>query len=73
MFGISGLVLLENYISQEHHDWLIQKIDVEPWDTSMKRRVQHYGYQYDYKARRVTADAYLGPLPTWLNRIAAQL
>ena len=73
MFGISGLILLEDYISQEHHDWLIERIDAEVWDTSLKRRVQHYGYRYDYKARRVDPNQFLGPLPSWLERIANQI
>ncbi len=73
MFGISGLIYLSDYISNVHHDWLIEKVDQQPWDTSMKRRVQHFGYRYDYRARRVTADLYLGVLPGWLDRIAKQL
>ena len=72
MFGITGLIYLENYISQPHHDWLIEQIDGQEWDTRMKRRVQHYGYRYDYKARRVTPEMYLGALPKWLMRIANQ-
>ena len=73
MYDISGLIYLPNYISEEHHSWLINQIDQETWDTSLKRRVQHYGYRYDYKARQVTADLYLGDLPPWLGRIAQQL
>jgi alkylated DNA repair dioxygenase AlkB len=73
MYGISGLIYLPEYISFQHHDWLIEQIDGQSWDTSMKRRVQHYGYRYDYKARKVTEDMYLGQLPAWLNRIALQL
>lgn len=73
MYTISGLIFLPNYISQHHHDWLLEQIDAQPWDTTLKRRVQHYGYRYDYKARRVSAEQYLGQLPDWLARIASQL
>ena len=73
MYGISGLIYLQDYISPQHHEWLINQIDSQTWDTSMKRRVQHYGYRYDYKARQITSDMYLGELPAWLNRIARQL
>ena len=73
MFGISGLIYLPEYISQQHHDWLQERIDAQTWDATMRRRVQHYGYRYDYKARRVTPDMHLGPLPNWLERIADQL
>ena len=73
MYGISGLLYLPEYISAQHHDWLLDQLDAQPWDTTLKRRVQHYGYRYDYKARRVTPDMYLGELPDWLARIAKQL
>jgi alkylated DNA repair dioxygenase AlkB len=73
MYGISGLIYLPEYISSQHHDWLIEQIDSQPWDASMKRRVQHYGYRYDYKARTVSPELHLGELPRWLNRIAWQL
>lgn len=73
MYGISGLIYLSDYISTQHHDWLIETIDQATWDTTLKRRVQHYGYRYDYKARKVSKDMYLGKLPSWLQRIAEQL
>jgi alkylated DNA repair dioxygenase AlkB len=28
--------------------------------------VQHYGWRYDYRERRVTEEMRLGPLPDWL-------
>lgn len=52
---------------------LLGHIDSSPWRNDLKRRVQHYGYRYDYKARRVTAESYLGPLPAWLGALAARL
>jgi alkylated DNA repair dioxygenase AlkB len=73
MFGITGLLYIPQYISAEHHDFLIQTIDAQPWRTDLARRTQHYGYVYDYRARRVDPSMYLGELPGWLQRIAAQL
>lgn len=48
-------------------------LDAGEWNTELKRRVQHFGYRYDYKARAVTADAYLGKLPAWLEIFAERL
>ena len=31
MFGISGLLYIPHYISQPHHDFLIETIDAQPW------------------------------------------
>ena len=73
MYTINGLIYLPQYISPTHHDWLLDQIDKQTWDTGLQRRVQHYGYRYDYKARKVTPEMYLGELPEWLGRIARQL
>ena len=34
---------------------------------------QHYGWLYDYKARAITPDMHVGPLPDWLARLAKKL
>lgn len=48
-------------------------LDAGEWNTALKRRVQHFGYRYDYKARAITSDAYLGKLPAWLEIFAERL
>lgn len=48
-------------------------LDAGEWNTELKRRVQHFGYRYDYKARAITADAYQGKLPAWLEIFAERL
>lgn len=70
---IPGLSYIPEYISQQEEVELIRTIDAQPWITELKRRVQHYGYRYDYKARSVTPESYLGPLPEWLSSYADQL
>ncbi|MBL8596335.1 MAG: alpha-ketoglutarate-dependent dioxygenase AlkB [Devosia sp.] len=52
---------------------LLAQIGALPWRDDLRRRVQHYGYRYDYKARRVTRDSYLGPLPEWLATLVGGL
>ena len=47
---ILGLKYIEEYITVEQEDKLIKLIDSNPRITDLKRRVQHYGYKYDYKA-----------------------
>ena len=70
---IEGLEYISDFISYEQEQALITQIDQQPWLNDLKRRVQHYGYKYDYKARAVTDDAYLGALPTWLMPIIQKL
>lgn len=70
---IPGLLYKANYIAHAQEAELIRIIDTQPWITDLKRRVQHYGYRYDYKARNVTKSSHLGPLPNWLMAYCQQL
>lgn len=71
--NISGLIYISDFISVQEQDFLLAQIDQQRWLTDLKRRVQHYGYKYDYKARTVGNDAYLGPLPYWLESLSKKL
>ena len=73
MFGISGLLYIPAYITSDEEASLIKTINKQAWNNTLSRRVQHYGYRYDYKARTVSADMYLGTLPKWLSDLAIQL
>ena len=68
-----GLTYLEDYILEDEADRLVQEIDAAPWRTDLKRRVQHYGYRYDYKARQARREDYLGPLPELFQQLAERL
>jgi len=70
---IKGLRYVKNFISSEREQDLITKIDSLPWQNVLKRRVQHYGYRYDYKLRKTTENLYLGPLPDFLEDLAQTL
>ncbi|WP_339106767.1 alpha-ketoglutarate-dependent dioxygenase AlkB [Roseovarius rhodophyticola] len=68
-----GLTYLENYIQDEEAERLVREIDATPWRTDLKRRVQHYGYRYDYKARQARREDFLGPLPDLFQHLAERL
>jgi hypothetical protein len=36
------------FISKEQEKELMAEINERKWNTSLKRRTQHYGYQYSY-------------------------
>ena len=71
--AIRGLQYIEDYIDERQHDWLLDHIDKQPWLDDLKRRVQHYGFKYDYKARKVNLDMRIGELPEWLKRFSDKL
>lgn len=64
---IPGLKYIAEYITMEQENKLMELIDNRPWITELKRRVQHYGYKYDYKSRSINQSYYLGSLPEWLQ------
>ena len=68
-----GLRYIPEYITQGEHDELLELIDRQIWREELKRRVQHYGYKYDYKKRAVDRSMYLGELPDWLLSIGRKL
>lgn len=59
------------FLTQSEAERLLEFVDSRPWNAGMKRRVQHYGWAYDYKAARVSPDSYLGPLPEPFLALAA--
>ncbi|MGV1956172.1 alpha-ketoglutarate-dependent dioxygenase AlkB [Agrobacterium sp. 22-214-1] len=68
-----GIVYFDGFLSPEEEAVVAHRLDADVWSTELKRRVQHFGYRYDYKARAVTAEAYFGPLPPWLGVFAERL
>lgn len=70
---ISGLHYIPDFITVDEERALVKEIDQQPWLTDLKRRVQHYGYKYDYKARSVTPSSYIGPLPEWVEPVVQKL
>jgi alkylated DNA repair dioxygenase AlkB len=71
--AIPGLKYVARYVSELDEAGLLAAVDAEPWLSDLKRRVQHHGYRYDYKARTVDPSMYLGPLPAWAQPLAARL
>jgi alkylated DNA repair dioxygenase AlkB len=69
---ISGLSYHPNYISKQEADFLLAQIDAQIWLTDLKRRVQHYGYKYDYRARRIDTSMKIGALPEWLKGLTTR-
>ena len=70
---INGLTFIENYLSSEQEKKLIKEIDSQPWLSDLRRRVQHYGFKYDYRSRRIDVTMRIGKLPNWATKIAVKL
>ncbi len=71
--GVPGLKYVPDFISEREEKDLVAEIDEAGWSTELQRRVQHYGWRYDYKARQIDASMRIGPLPEWAVRLAEHL
>lgn len=64
---IPGLKYIQNFITYTEEQELLSIIDNQPWDITLKRRTQHYGYRYNY--RSTEEMKYLGVIPKWLANL----
>ena len=70
---IPGLRYIAGFLSQDEQLGLIEQVDGEPWLSDLERRVQHYGWRYDYRAKSISVDMRIGPLPDWLQHVGQRL
>lgn len=71
--GIPGLVYCRDFILPSEQKLILDEVDSRPWQSDLKRRVQHYGYKYDYKARRIDRSMYVGELPEFAVDLGRRL
>ena len=71
--GIEGLFYVSDFVTSEEERKIIDKVAANEWSTTLSRRVQHYGYRYDYKSRRIDSSMNLGELPKWLRYFGQRL
>lgn len=70
---VPDLEYIRDFITSDEASRLISFIDAEAWSDELKRRVQHYGYRYDYRVRSVDDAMRLGPLPEWAEKLGNRL
>ena len=64
---LPSLAQTRRFITAEEESALISRINKAKWDTTLARRVQHYGYLYDYRSPSVQK----GPdIPDWIYELA---
>lgn len=71
--GVTGLMYVPEVVSPDEAKDLLGHIDAQPWSHELRRRVQHYGWRYNYKQRAIKADDNLGPLPSWIQSVCRRL
>lgn len=61
--SVKGLYIVHDFIDRATERALLQYFDSQIWDNTLQRRVQHYGYVYKYKERKIDASMKAAPLP----------
>jgi len=68
-----GATYLPGFIGADEEERLVRALDAGERSAELKRRVQHFGYRDDYRARMVTPDTYIGALPDWAASVCLRL
>lgn len=69
----AGVVYEPGFMTTAECDSLLGSIDGRPWMNDLKRRVQHYGWRYDYSSRFVTENMKAESLPYGIKDVAERL
>ena len=64
-----GLEYHPEFLTTREETELFARIDGCTWLADLSRRVQHYGFKYDYTNRQLDESGRIGPLPEWLTQL----
>jgi alkylated DNA repair protein alkB family protein 8 len=71
--GIPGLVYVPEYVSEEVERELLAEVDGGNWHRLAKRRVQHYGFEFQYKSRNVDPEQEMGTFPPAFRAVSESI
>jgi alkylated DNA repair dioxygenase AlkB len=71
--SILGLTYIDEFLTASEQEAVLSEVNNQPWLNDLKRAVQHYGYKYDYRSRRIDESMKVGPLPDFALRISEKL
>ena len=66
-----GAVIVPDFVTPAEEERILLRIARAPWMTELRRRVQHYGYRYDYRGANHPEPA--APFPRWADAMADRL
>lgn len=71
--SINGMVYSAGLLSSADQCFILAEVDARSWKNDLKRRVQHYGYEYNYRARKVDRSMRIGDLPDFAINVADRM
>ena len=66
-----GALLVRDFVTPAEERRLLLRIGQAPWLSDLNRRVQHYGFRYDYRNPGARQPA--TPFPLWAGHMARRL
>jgi alkylated DNA repair protein alkB family protein 8 len=67
---VEGLYVFYDFIDEAEEQRLLAAVKDEPWNTLPRRRVQHWGYEFDYKTRNIDITKPLGAYSPSFARVS---
>ena len=64
-------VIIPDFVTPAEEARILLRIAEAPWLTELRRRVQHYGFRYDYRGSTRPVPA--APFPRWATAMAERL
>ena len=68
-----GARLVPDIVTEAEERRILMRIAAAPWLSDLSRRVQHYGFRYDYSARASGRHAPAPAFPRWATVIGERL
>ena len=69
----SGAVIVPDIVTEPEERRILLRISQAPWMTDLSRRVQHYGYRYNYRGPTNGRQDPAPPFPRWASVIGERL
>ena len=70
---IPGLKLVENFITIEEEDAILHKLDENAWIKEMSRRVQHFGFRFNYRNLMIDFGTEASKFPDVVEEVAKRI
>ena len=70
---VPDLRYVDDFVTVEEASRIVSHIDASTWIIDLRRRVQHYGFKYDYKVRSIDESMRVDPLPPWAKSLGNRL
>ena len=68
-----GAAIVPHVVTEAEEQRILMRIADAPWLTDLSRRVQHYGFRYEYRSSSSGGHAPAPPFPRWASVIGERL